>query len=333
NTSTVKFTATGGSALLGTPSVAAKAGVATFSNLILDKAAKYTLKATDGTLAAATTASFTVAPATASKLVLVKSPTSATAGKAINPALVIDIEDAFGNIVTSNTSTVKFTATGGSALLGTPSVAAKAGVATFSNLILDKAAKYTLKATDGPLVSATTASFTVAAATASKLVFVPAPSTATAGKAISPALVIDIEDAFGNIAATNTSQVTLGVSTGPTGGALSGTFAVAAKAGVATFSGVLIDKAGTYTLKATDGTLTAGKSSSIKVNPGAATKLIITNAPTTGKVATTLSPSFIVAVEDAFGNTVITNTSRITVALSTSPAGSALSGTTAVSAV
>src|SRR6185437_10502938 len=232
-----------------------------------------------------------------------------------------------------NTSTVKFTATGGSALLGTPSVAAKAGVATFSNLILDKAAKYTLKATDGTLVSATTASFTVAAATASKLVFVPAPSTATAGKAISPALVIDIEDAFGNIAATNTSQVTLGVSTGPTGGALSGTFAVAAKAGVATFSGVLIDKAGTYTLKATDGTLTAGKSSSIKVNPGAATKLIITNAPTTGKVATTLSPSFIVAVEDAFGNTVITNTSRITVALSTSPAGSALSGTTAVSAV
>src|SRR6185437_9201855 len=177
NTSTVKFTATGGSALLGTPSVAAKAGVATFSNLILDKAAKYTLKATDGTLAAATTASFTVAPATASKLVLVKSPTSATAGKAINPALVIDIEDAFGNIVTSNTSTVKFTATGGSALLGTPSVAAKAGVATFSNLILDKAAKYTLKATDGTLVSATTASFTVAAATASKLVFVPAPST------------------------------------------------------------------------------------------------------------------------------------------------------------
>src|SRR6201999_2322905 len=97
--------------------------------LILDKAAKYTLKATDGTLSSATTASFTVAAGAASKLVLVKSPASATAGKAISPALVIDIEDAFGNIVTTNTSTVKFTASGGSALTGTSSVAAKAGVA------------------------------------------------------------------------------------------------------------------------------------------------------------------------------------------------------------
>ncbi len=328
NTSTVKFTATGGSALTGTSSVAAKAGVATFSNLILDKAAKYTLKATDGTLTSATTASFTVTPAAASKLVLVKSPTSATAGKAISPALVVDIEDAFGNIATTNTSTVKFTATGGSALTGTSSVAAKAGVATFSNLILDKAAKYTLKATDGTLTSATTASFTVAPGSASKLVLVKSPTSATAGKAISPALVIDVEDAFGNIVTTNTSTVKF---TATGGSALAGTASVAAKAGVATFSNLILDKAAKYTLKATDGTLTSATTANFTVNPGAASKLVLTKAPTTGKANTVFS-AFTIDVEDAFGNIVTTDKSKVTAAISTAPSGAALGGTTSATA-
>ena len=105
----------------------------------------------------------------------------------------------------------------------------------------------------------------------------------------------------------------------PTGGTLAGTTAVSAKAGVATFSSILIDKAGTYTLKATDGTLTSATSTSIKVNPGAASKLVITKAPTTGKVGVALS-GLAVAIEDAFGNIVTTNTTKVTVTIPTAPA-------------
>ena len=91
-------------------------------------------------------------------------------------------------------------------------------------------------------------------------------------------------------------------------------------------SGVLIDKAGTYALKATDGTLTAGKSTSIKVNPAAASKLVITKAPTSGKVNTSPAPAFAVTIEDAFGNTAITNISKVTFGILSGPAGATITG-------
>jgi hypothetical protein len=75
-------------------------------------------------------------------------------------------------------------------------------------------------------------------------------------------VTVDVEDASGNIVATDDSTVTLSVGPGTTG-ALGGTLTATAVNGVATFSNVILEEGGTYTLKATDGSLTPAVSNSI----------------------------------------------------------------------
>ncbi len=82
-----------------------------------------------------------------------------------------------------------------------------------------------------------------------------------------------VEDALGNVVTTDTSTVTLTLSSGTFEGG-SSTATVAASGGVATFGGLKIDAAGSYTLSATDGSLTpAGASNSFTISIGAADKL------------------------------------------------------------
>jgi trimeric autotransporter adhesin len=80
-------------------------------------------------------------------------------------------------------------------------------VATFSNVILDTAGSYTLTASDGSLTSANSTSFTVTAAAASKVVYATQPSNVVAGVANSPSIVVNVEDQFGNIVTTDSSNV------------------------------------------------------------------------------------------------------------------------------
>ena len=84
----------------------ASAGVAAFSTLTLNKVgSKYTLKASSGSLTAATTSDIAVTPAAASKLlVTTQPPSSVTAGKAFS--LKVTAEDAYGNVATSFTGSV-----------------------------------------------------------------------------------------------------------------------------------------------------------------------------------------------------------------------------------
>ena len=85
-----------------------------------------------------------------------------------------------------------------------------------------------------------------------KLAFVVGPSNATAGSVITPAVTVAVEDASGNIETSdNATQVTLGIGTNPGAGTLSGGAAVTVASGIATFSGLSINNAGTgYTLTA-----------------------------------------------------------------------------------
>src|SRR5439155_18724727 len=96
---------------------------------------------------------------------------------------------------------------------------------------------------------------TVNAAAGDHLVFGQQPTNRAAGSSISPAVTVRIVDQFGNTT-TSTDSVTVAIGTNPSSGTLSGTATVAAVAGVATFSGLSIDKTGTgYTLTATDSLL------------------------------------------------------------------------------
>src|SRR5207237_1208592 len=128
--------------LQGTLSKAAVAGVATFTNLRLDDASDAkTLRYTDAALTLADATAFNVTPAAASKLTVTTQPAGATAGANLTTQPVVKVEDAYNNVVTSDTSTVTVNLQVGSgSLQGTLSKAAVAGVATFTNLRLDNAA-------------------------------------------------------------------------------------------------------------------------------------------------------------------------------------------------
>ncbi len=231
--------------------------------------------------------------ATATKVVFATTPTTGTAGKALG-TLKVDVESSTGAVVTTNTSTVTLAVAsgpGGFTTGSTTSVAAASGVATFSNLVLDTSGTYTFNITDGTLTSATSGNITVSPAAASKLVLQQAPTTGTAGQALSPSVKVAVEDAFGNLVTTNTSNVTTAVTTGPGVFATGSTTSAAAASGVATFSNLVLDGVGTYTVKATDGSLTSVTSGNITVSPAAASKLVLQAAPVTGTAGQALSPS------------------------------------------
>jgi hypothetical protein len=128
---------------------------------------------------------------------------------------------------------------------------------------------------------------------------------------------VAIEDALGNVETNdNTDTVTVAIGTNPSSGTLSGTTTVTVVAGVATFTGLSINKAGTgYTLGATSVPLTSATSSTFNITPGTPTQLAFTTSPSnsTGGVAFGTQP--VVTVEDADGNPVTSDTSNVTLAI------------------
>ena len=322
----------GPGSLSGTTSATVSSGVAKFTNLIFSQGGTYSLSATDGGLTSAVSTSFNISAAAATKLVIVQQPTGGTAGVALAPNFAVDVEDAQGDVVAGDSSNVSFTIlTGpaGAGLSGTTTQAASSGVAMFAGLSLNRSGTYTLQATDGKLSSAITQDINIAAGPASQLVIVRQPTGGTVGTALSPNFVVDVEDGFGDIVAGDFSGVSLSILSGPTGATLGGTATQAASAGVATLSGLSLDKAGTYTLQATDGKLTAATTQNISINASAAAKLVFTTEPSGGTAGTTL-PAFAVSVEDSSGDVLSGDTSTVTLSIN-SGTGS-LAGTASIAA-
>jgi hypothetical protein len=319
--------------LNGTLTLPVGGSAVTFVSLSLDNAGVYRLGATDGTLAAATSGSFTVNPAAASQMVFALHSGQATAGVVISPAFVVDVEDPFGNLVGGGGNVTVAVASGPAANLdGTLTMAASGGTATFSTLFLDTAGTFTLSATDGTLPAATSGSFTVNPAAASQLVFAQQPTNATAGVAVSPALVVDVEDQFGNL--VNDSDGIAVSASGPGSFNEASTTTVSAVNGVATFGNMSINTAGTYTLHATDVTdtnVTAGISRLFTVNPAAASQLVFAAHSGSVTAGVAISPAFMVDVEDQFGN-LVNDSDSITVSAS-GPGSFNEASTTTASAV
>src|SRR6185503_12305229 len=223
---------------------------------------------------------------------------------------------------------------GSGTLSGTPAVAAVAGVATFSNLRINRTgAGYTFTAAASGLIGGTSSSFDISPAPASVLVFTTQPASATAGVAIAPAVVVTARDSVGNTATAFTGNVTIGIATNPSGGTLSGTNVVAATAGVASFPGISINLVGTgYTLAATAAGPTGSTSSAFNITAGAASVLVFTQQPTTATAGAAIAPGIQVTARDNQGNTATSFTGNVTLAIATNPSGGTLSGTTVVAA-
>ena len=155
---------------------AAVAGIATFAGCKIDKPGTgYTLTATSAGLTSATSNAFDVAVGPATKVVYTQQPTAVVAGSVISPAVVVTVQDAVGNTVTSSSATVAVafgTNPGAGTLSGTVSLAATNGVATFSDLSINKTGTgYTLVASSTGLTSATSSAFNVTVGAAAKVAF------------------------------------------------------------------------------------------------------------------------------------------------------------------
>ena len=247
------------------------AGVGTASLVKLYDAQSTTLKVKEGAAVVGTSGSFTVRAAATTKKLTVATPGEQTAGTAFNVTLTAI--DEWGNKTTGYTGAKTLVWSGP---LNSPSGQAPSypstattvtfteGVGTATLLTLYDAQSTTLKATEGSSVEGTSAAFTVKAGTATTLAFTTSPSTPTAENTVfTTQPKVTVQDAWQNTAATNTSNVTLT----PSGSTLTCTAnPKAAVAGVATFAGCKMKTAGTYTLTATDGTLTSVLSSSFTIS-------------------------------------------------------------------
>jgi hypothetical protein len=319
-----------GGTISGVTTVNAVNGVATFTNLSISPIGNYSLRATDGNLSAAVSSNFVVFGDPAN-LVFAKQPAPGSAGTVL-PPVVVNVTDSAGDIVPTDSSVVTLTLnTTAGTLIGTTTVNAVNGVATFDNLSLSPAGTYTLTAADGTLATANSSSFIINGA-AAQLAFSGTISATSINTAISPAVVVKVEDIFGNLVVDSSAIITISIASGPAGGTLSGTTTVTAVNGMASFSNLLLSAAGTYTLTAASGALTSALSSSVDVLPPPS-KVVFTTQPSEVATGATMFPAVVVSIENALGQVAPNDKSSVTLAVLSGPDGGTIGGTTTVAAV
>ncbi|HEX8441662.1 MAG TPA: hypothetical protein VF697_41650, partial [Archangium sp.] len=204
-------------------------------------------------------------PDAAPRLVFTLQPSNTTAGTDLS--VQVAVQDAQGHVVSDSSATVTLGLAAnpaGGVLLGTTTVNATQGVATFS-VHVDKAGNgYALSASAPGLMDATSNTFDVSPGAPSHLVFTVQPTTNN-GPTLSPAVEVSIQDRLGNTVSGASGTISLALGANPGGGTLSGTTSVATVNGVATFSNLRISEPGEgYTLVAS-GPVTAATSAPFTV--------------------------------------------------------------------
>jgi hypothetical protein len=195
-------------------------------------------------------------------------------------------------------------------LTGTTPVNAVNGVATFTNLRLDRNPANGASSTVltfsvvSPSLSVASSSVTVNVGSPTQMLLTQQPANASSGFAIPTQPVLRITDIAGNTVTSFTSAVTAAIGTQPGGATLGGTTSVNAVSGVATFTNLSISgSAGAYTLTFQSGALNATSNNFILVAPGTlAGTIISTGGITTGQVEI-LSGNTRVAIGPVAGGT------------------------------
>lgn len=176
---------------------------------------------------------------------------------ALTPAPVVTVVNKDGTTATGYTGNVTMalgTNPTNATLGGTTVVAATSGVATFSNLTLDRSGKnFTLRAT-----AAAQGGYTPKARVSrpfsipTRCVFTTQPTGSSAAGGTLPTFTVTIQDSAGNTDTSYTgADVTVALYTGAGSGILSGFSTRTATAGVVDFSGLSIDANGTYSFRVT----------------------------------------------------------------------------------
>ena len=251
---------------------------------------------------------------------------NATAGTPFS--VVVTALDTYGNVITNYFGTIGFNSTDSSAVLPadytfTTGSGGDNGVHTFTAALKTPGTQsITARDSENPSITGTQSGIVVSPAAASQIVFGQQPTSTSAGDVINPAVTVEIVDAYHNVITSDNSLITLTLKSGAFEG---GSSMVSAKAtsGVATFTGLKIDQAGSYTLSATDGLLNASSASNrFAINPAPAARLVLHTPPSptaTAGQAFAIQP--VIDEEDRFGNLETGDSGSVVVASITSATG------------
>jgi len=266
-------------------------GAHTFSGFTLFTTPSQTITVTDGSISNVSTP-ITVNAAAPDHFV-VSAPSSAVAGSDFT--LSVTAKDAYGNTITSYSTSVGLTATTGTLTPSSTGTSGWAsGVWSSSSVTLSVVGSITITAQSGTAIG--TATLTVTAGPATHLVVSGFPNPATAG--VAGSVTVTAKDADGNTATGYSGMVEITSSDGqavlPANAGLS--------SGIGSFT-VTLKTAATESITATDtvsGTIT-GSQTGITVNPGSASTLAVSGFPSPAIAGA--PGSVTVTAKDAYGNT------------------------------
>jgi hypothetical protein len=271
----------GGATLNGTTAINAVNGVAAWTAaqaLTLDLAGTYSLKAVYGALAA-NSSTFTVVHNVPAVMAWTTQPaTNTAAGDDLLP--VIEIRDAYGNIVTSGADggapVTLSVFSGPGSINGTVTKSAVNGVVSFQgtdNLNLQVAGSYVLEATKADTLGiggtgslgSTSGGFNIIPAAAAKLAWSSQPVNNTPVTA-PLAFSVQVRDAYDNIVTSSVATVSIALQSGS--GSITGTLSLSASFGVASWTAtqnVALSASGSKTLRAASAGLTSAVSSPFNI--------------------------------------------------------------------
>jgi Big-like domain-containing protein len=308
----------------------------TNSGLVIGQAEGGPVTITASTGGKSATASVTVTRRPATRLGFAQQPGPAVAGQPLVPAVRVAIQDDLLGTVSNATNQVNIALAGnpGNATLsGTTTVSAVNGIATFSNLSLDRVGNgYTLIATSSGLTSITSTPFDVTAGSANRLGFTTAPpATARSGVALSPQPVLQLRDGAGNPVSQAGIVVTASIASG--NGTLSGTTtATTSSSGSAAFGTLALNgPTGSYTIAFSAPGIQAITSGPIVLSAGLPALLTIETQPSSSaQSGVPLAQQPALQARDQAGNAVRQAGIAITASIASGPAGGSLGGATVV---
>ena len=253
-------------------------------------------------------------PVSASQSTVAAAPTQITAGSGTS-TVTVTARDGSGNPISG--ASVVLAATGGSNNLTQPTGTTNGSGQTTGMLSSTLAQNKVVSATINGVAINQTATVTVTSAAAAALAFTTQPSNTGANAPITPAVVVEIRDQYGN-RVNFTANVVMAIGTNPASGTLSGTLTQAAVNGVATFSNLAINNAGTgYTLVASSSGVPHATSSAFNITPPVPSASLSTVSANPTSFTAGGGSTITVTVKDSLGYAM----SGVTVTLSSTVGG------------
>ncbi|MGA7237318.1 MAG: Ig-like domain-containing protein [Bryobacteraceae bacterium] len=303
----------GGTATLGGTLTATADGTghATFSDLSVNTAGTYQLRALSGSIPTVSS-NFVISPSTASALIFVNGGDgqSATVGLPYGSPLAAIVVDAYQNPLAGLEVTFTAPASGASVTFaGSTTVTSDAnGIATSPPITANtQSGAFQVSAMVQGAASPALFNLTNVPGTSHTLAFVQQPMDASAGTTITPPVTVRLQDSFGNAAPTPGVPVTLQIQAPmQRQKSLSGTATQLTDAnGLATFDDLSVQAVGQYQLLAESPSVASATSMTFNIRAGApATIQATAGTPQNAAIATAFPEPLVATVNDGSGNPV-----------------------------